>query len=223
MNLVIDISLNNQFIALFMVLLGILYFEYSNSVYNKLSSTASNIYKYLDCSNEFTHLNIKDLEYDEDDEYDDEYDDESERVEDSERDDESERDEYSEHDDESEHDNKNKTKNCMYYIKNRDKSGLTEYVKDCSSTVLLSNTTKEDRNWIYKTTRKEIFSKKIYTKKDNCLRFLMLDKVLYSKLDPQYHPNSIVKLNNLIIASYNVDNQQSEKTLNVDYKLSDIG
>ena len=108
----------------------------------------------------------------------------------------------------------------MYYIKNRDKSGLTEYVKEFGSALILSDTTKEDRHWIYKNTSKDIYSKKIYTKKDSCLRFLIADKELYSKLEYQ-DPRWEEGLKNLI--AYDVDTQQSEKVLNVDYKLSDIG
>ena len=109
----------------------------------------------------------------------------------------------------------------MYYIQNRDEKGLVEYVKNFGSTLILSDTSKADRHWIYKNvSKKDVYYKKVYTSKDNEVRFLMVDYNLLPDEDVVFDKDT-VKL--VKLRTYDVDNNQTERVLNVDYRLSDMG
>ena len=80
----------------------------------------------------------------------------------------------------------------MYYIQNRDEKGLVEYVKNFGSTLILSDTTKADRHWIYKNvSKKDVYFKKVYTNKDNEVRFLMVDSSLLPDEDVDFDKSTV--------------------------------
>ncbi len=205
MNLVIDITFNNKSIAVFAILFSVLYFE---SLYVKIGSYISNICKYLEDENEYTYLEQEGINYDFDDNS---YEDDVVTVFKKDK----------KNDTVTRYSKNNKPKSSMYYIQNRDVKGLVEYVKNFGSTLILSDTTKADRHWIYKNvSKKDVYFKKVYTNKDNEVRFLMVDSSLLPDEDVDFD-KSTVKL--VKLRTYNVDINQTERVLNVDYKLSDMG
>ena len=205
MNLVIDITFNNKSLAVFAILFSVLYFE---SLYVKIGSYISNICKYLEDENEYTYLEQEGINYDFDDNS---YEDDVVTVFKKDK----------KNDTVTRYSKNNKPKSSMYYIQNRDVKGLVEYVKNFGSTLILSDTTKADRHWIYKNvSKKDVYFKKVYTNKDNEVRFLMVDSSLLPDEDVDFD-KSTVKL--VKLRTYNVDINQTERVLNVDYKLSDMG
>tara|TARA_Y100000996_G_C22552775_1_gene654354 strand:- start:2764 stop:3381 length:618 start_codon:yes stop_codon:yes gene_type:complete len=205
MNLVIDITFNNKSLAAFAILFSVLYFE---SLYVKIGSYISNICKYLEDENEYTYLEQEGINYDFDDNS---YEDDVVTVFKKDK----------KNDTVTRYSKYNKPKSSMYYIQNRDEKGLVEYVKNFGSTLILSDTTKADRHWIYKNvSKKDVYFKKVYTNKDNEVRFLMVDSSLLPDEDVDFD-KSTVKL--VKLRTYNVDINQTERVLNVDYKLSDMG
>ena len=82
---------------------------------------------------------VSDSDYEPDDEYSDEEEDEIDS--DSEEEDES--------SDEEEIMKKKSMNSCIDYIKVRNKDGVIDYVKNFGSTVIVNNTTKADRHWVY--------------------------------------------------------------------------
>jgi len=205
MNLVIDITFNNKSLAVFAILFSVLYFE---NLYVKIGSYISNICKYLEDENEYTYLEQEGISYDFDDNS---YEDDVVTVFKKDK----------KNDTVTRYSKDNKPKSSMYYIQNRDEKGLVEYVKNFGSTLILSDTTKADRHWIYKNvSKKDVYFKKVYTNKDNEVRFLMVDSSLLPDEDVDFD-KSTVKL--VKLRTYNVDINQTERVLNVDYKLSDMG
>ena len=205
MNLVIDITFNNKSLAVFAILFSVLYFE---NLYVKIGSYISNICKYLEDENEYTYLEQEGINYDFDDNS---YEDDVVTVFKKDK----------KNDTVTRYSKNNKPKSSMYYIQNRDVKGLVEYVKNFGSTLILSDTTKADRHWIYKNvSKKDVYFKKVYTNKDNEVRFLMVDSSLLPDEDVDFD-KSTVKL--VKLRTYNVDINQTERVLNVDYKLSDMG
>jgi hypothetical protein len=210
MNLVIDITFNNKSLAAFAILFSVLYFE---SLYVKIGSYISNICKYLEDENEYTYLEQEGIDYDiGDDLYNDDlYNDDVVTVFKKDK----------KNDTVTSYSKDNKPKSSMYYIQNRDEKGLVEYVKNFGSTLILSDTSKADRHWIYKNvSKKDVYYKKVYTNKDNEVRFLMVDSNLLPDEDVDFDKDT-VKL--VKIRTYDVDINQTERVLNVDYKLSDMG
>jgi len=210
MNLVIDITFNNKSLAAFAILFSVLYFE---SLYVKIGSYISNICKYLEDENEYTYLEQEGIDYDiGDDLYNDDlYNDDVVTVFKKDK----------KNDTVTRYSKDNKPKSSMYYIQNRDEKGLVEYVKNFGSTLILSDTSKADRHWIYKNvSKKDVYYKKVYTNKDNEVRFLMVDSNLLPDEDVDFDKDT-VKL--VKLRTYDVDINQTERVLNVDYKLSDMG
>lgn len=210
MNLVIDITFNNKSLGAFAILFSVLYFE---SLYVKIGSYISNICKYLEDENEYTFLEQEGISYDFDyNSYDDNpYEDDVVTVFKKDK----------KNDTVTRYSKNNKPKSSIYYIQNRDEKGLVEYVKNFGSTLILSDTTKADRHWIYKNvSKKDVYFKKVYTNKDNEVRFLMVDSSLLPDEDVDFD-KSTVKL--VKLRTYNIDINQTERVLNVDYKLSDMG
>tara|TARA_B100001094_G_C18184818_1_gene803106 strand:+ start:440 stop:1072 length:633 start_codon:yes stop_codon:yes gene_type:complete len=210
MNLVIDITFNNKSLAAFAILFSVLYFE---SLYVKIGSYISNICKYLEDENEYTYLEQEGIDYDiGDDLYNDDlYNDDVVTVFKKDK----------KNDTVTRYSKDNKPKSSMYYIQNRDEKGLVEYVKNFGSTLILSDTSKADRHWIYKNvSKKDVYYKKVYTNKDNEVRFLMVDSNLLPNEDVDFDKGT-VKL--VKLRTYDVDINQTERVLNVDYKLSDMG
>tara|TARA_B000000437_G_scaffold219078_1_gene199797 strand:+ start:273 stop:890 length:618 start_codon:yes stop_codon:yes gene_type:complete len=205
MNLVIDITFNNKSLAVFAILFSVLYFE---NLYVKIASYISNICKYLEDENEYTYLEQEGISYDFDDNS---YEDDVVTVFKKDK----------KNDTVTRYSKDNKPKSSMYYIQNRDEKGLVEYVKNFGSTLILSDTSKADRHWIYKNvSKKDVYYKKVYTNKDNEVRFLMVDYNLLPDEDVVFDKDT-VKL--VKLRTYDVDNNQTERVLNVDYRLSDMG
>lgn len=205
MNLVIDITFNNKSLAVFAILFSVLYLE---NLYVKIGSYISNICKYLEDENEYTYLEQEGISYDFDDNS---YEDDVVTVFKKDK----------KNDTVIRYSKDNKPKSSMYYIQNRDKKGLVEYVKNFGSTLILSDTSKADRHWIYKNvSKKDVYYKKVYTNKDNEVRFLMVDSNLLPDEDVVFDKDT-VKL--VKLRTYDVDNNQTERVLNVDYRLSDMG
>ena len=205
MNLVIDITFNNKSLAVFAILFSVLYFE---NLYVKIGSYISNICKYLEDENEYTYLEQEGISYDFDDNS---YEDDVVTVFKKDK----------KNDTVTRYSKDNKPKSSMYYIQNRDEKGLVEYVKNFGSTLILSDTSKADRHWIYKNvSKKDVYYKKVYTSKDNEVRFLMVDYNLLPDEDVVFDKDT-VKL--VKLRTYDVDINQTERVLNVDYRLSDMG